>query len=1582
MGGYFSQASNFTGEASDKVDPRTGLFSSSLHIMDVHGNDLTGPTFPLTLNYAPFTGRNCGLGAGWSFNWTEYDTRSRTLFASTGERYKTAGELATLQQHKLRTIDFTRDGNTAYRLAHRSGVIEVLKGDNNAFAVKVPESIYSPNGVKLSLDWTDEFSTEYRIKQIQDGNGIVLLKVDYSNRSRPTMIVWPDSAESHTLIFSLDSSGQLSTMTNGDAEWRFTYDANISTDTPPLTAVAYPGGLTETVWYTKEGHKFPEGDTSPPPLPYVHKYVREPQGGSPEMEYRYAFSAKNFLGYGSGVRYNPDKDNLLSAPLGDYQYTSTVSLMAGATEAVVIHRVYDNFHLMQNETTTQGANTRTKTLEYYANSDASWNYQPDIYQFPKRVTTRYSQAGGSREEQQLTEFDATGNITSRTDVDGTVTTWTYYPGSGESKLCPQQFNTVTGLLLRKTETVTPPPSDFSTPVRSTQMTYVALEKATSDAPFLYTVVPSVTDSFEDGRLIHSQTQTYLDAPALRDHGKPLSTREIFFSGTVACTGTTDYRYEYDDEEGTVRTISTFTGSDSISTFTLSETLSVRSGLTLLKENRMGVKTRYTYDCFGRELTQTSACDTDYAQTTTTDYRYAALSPDSRTKLLQMTVTGYRGDMTQSWYDGAGHTIREARFSSDTGEWYTTAEYQYDGKWQISIQMDSDVIFSPPAKPVTVSHEMRYTYDDWGELAGQTGTDGAVVAWTNDPVSLSLSETRNDSGATRLTLYDVWGMPLMVTTTEAGGREAVSRMRYDGLQRLRGLIDENGAETRYEYDAWDRVCTITYADGTTVTQTYAPLGNSERLVDSIAVNDQLVGYQTFDALQRCIRTVCGGRTTMFRYSGANPAPSTVKLPDGTPVSLTYNPALGVGKIIRCVADNIRKEFSWDKATGELLLAQESFFGGVTTLSLRHNDSGLPVEERVWQGSGDGAAVATSSRYTLLGRPLGYTDSGGVERLIQYDRLGRPVGGTYDGMECELQYDAYGQLAGWTTGKLTVELTLDSLGREVGRALVNKDEGSTLILTMGWGASGLLSRRDTALTRRDGDGGEVSQGALTETFTYDRCNRLVLYTGQGKLAPRDRYGHAMTRQEFTFDALSNVTGLLTTLDGQVDNATFYYENPADPCQLSRVTHTHPDYPDNIVLSYDACGRLLRDEIGAQMQYDDLGRLSAGGLKEQRALYSYDALNRLFSQTDEVRREFRYERGALITQTESGGNGENMVRWLRAVGGVVADSRRQDGQRRLRFYGHDHKGTVLATYENGGATYRSCTSYGEYCVPDEQANRPGYNGERFDTQMSAYHLGNGYRTYHPGLMRFNAPDNLSPFGAGGVNPYAYCIGDPINHIDPSGHKAWQIVVLSISVLASITGAVFGFGTGLTKLTAREATLATRVFGSMRMVAATTGLTDMSLIVASYIEGTETDSFQVNTKDGPITYDNGKAALSNRLSRAAMGMMVATALFSLPDIAMGTYAMGKKIKKGGMKKLFGTDTASVTDGAAPPSGSQQRRRQGGQGNLGGQRGQEQPQRGQEQPQRGQLLQGRLGITTGRSGYMHFGYGPKSNWKRYPTDE
>ncbi|MBV4543463.1 RHS repeat-associated core domain-containing protein [Pseudomonas vlassakiae] len=70
--------------------------------------------------------------------------------------------------------------------------------------------------------------------------------------------------------------------------------------------------------------------------------------------------------------------------------------------------------------------------------------------------------------------------------------------------------------------------------------------------------------------------------------------------------------------------------------------------------------------------------------------------------------------------------------------------------------------------------------------------------------------------------------------------------------------------------------------------------------------------------------------------------------------------------------------------------------------------------------------------------------------------------------------------------------------------------------------------------------------------------------------------------------------------------------------------------------------------------------------------------------------------------------------------------------------------------------------------------FAGQWFDPVVRSYLLGNGHRLYSPAIMRFLSPDSLSPFGAGGINVYAYCSGDPVNSHDPSGRSKFGLTKL----------------------------------------------------------------------------------------------------------------------------------------------------------------------------------------------------------------
>ncbi|WP_356948744.1 RHS repeat-associated core domain-containing protein [Pseudomonas mosselii] len=93
-----------------------------------------------------------------------------------------------------------------------------------------------------------------------------------------------------------------------------------------------------------------------------------------------------------------------------------------------------------------------------------------------------------------------------------------------------------------------------------------------------------------------------------------------------------------------------------------------------------------------------------------------------------------------------------------------------------------------------------------------------------------------------------------------------------------------------------------------------------------------------------------------------------------------------------------------------------------------------------------------------------------------------------------------------------------------------------------------------------------------------------------------------------------------------------------------------------------------------------------------------------------------------------------------------------------------SALAAMFRDGSRFIAYTVYGASPVIDA-GTLTSFDGIVRDGCLGGYLLGNGYRVYSPMLMRFYSADQVSPFGRGGVNAYAYCQGDPVNYRDDSG-------------------------------------------------------------------------------------------------------------------------------------------------------------------------------------------------------------------------
>ncbi|VVP48869.1 hypothetical protein PS862_05281 [Pseudomonas fluorescens] len=146
---------------------------------------------------------------------------------------------------------------------------------------------------------------------------------------------------------------------------------------------------------------------------------------------------------------------------------------------------------------------------------------------------------------------------------------------------------------------------------------------------------------------------------------------------------------------------------------------------------------------------------------------------------------------------------------------------------------------------------------------------------------------------------------------------------------------------------------------------------------------------------------------------------------------------------------------------------------------------------------------------------------------------------------------------------------------------------------------------------------------------------------------------------------------------------------------------------------------------------------------------------------------------------------------------DQQKSNTQRTI-LLATDSQKSALAEVVGDDINRLAYAVYGHQSAQQEVATRLGFNGELREAQTCWYLLGNGYRAYNPRLMRFHSPDNWGPFGRGGLNPYMYCVGDPVNRSDPTGH--WSVLALlssarNIGALGYFTS-ILGTGLNLSSL------------------------------------------------------------------------------------------------------------------------------------------------------------------------------------------
>lgn len=1453
MASTYTQANNFVDGFGSSVDPRTGAFSAQLQLGTVDGNELRGPGFPLVLSYQPFSKKDFGFGEGWSLNWTVYDRADKLLSVALGEQLIVGADAVDgslpLNQSKVTSVNFVRAGDQAYQAWHDTGEVEILTGQDDAYAVKVPKTRYGADGLRLEMSWTPQ-GEFYWFDDVRDGAGKVLCSAEYDGNAATVLTLWPGTADARKFELSFKQR-QLTRVVHGEFIWDLGYDAGRLPNQPLLNVLRHPQGLVETATYSKEGHRYPDAIGAPSGfVPYVETYVRDPGGGQPPLTYQLTFTAKNYLGYHSGLaNFSTNEDNLYDCPDPEYSYGSTVKLLSELGD-VTTNRLYNKYHLLTSKTLSIDKCAHTHLYEYgYLDLSKSYAEQPANFQCATKITDLYSDGAQTRSISEQMEWNVAGHITRYLQADGIEKAWTYYPTQGEGAACPADPTGKGGFVKQITVT---PPANSDAPVRRSTMTYASIAVAGGSrglgAPMTHGIVPFRTEEYADDVLIRTTENTYINSAASMDHGRlRLYTDTLYRDGQPSATSV-HYRYLHADDGSTLTIEETLIGVDGKSR-KANQTRSMRTGHILRSLDADGVWAVFTYDQYGRETGRTLAPDTAYERTWSTSYSL----PDGEGAGDILEASTPYGETVRQVYDGLG---RELRFEKKwDGEWYTLESHFYDSRGTLARTETQDWLSPQQAEP-SFQRTVSFDYDSWGQVMRASASDGFCVEQQKDPIRLLSTRRTPGLDAEYLFKYDPTTLRLDNFSRANGSGQVLSvdSYRYDGAGRLIGTTDALGRTLSYEYDQFDRVIKRTLPDGTTVVREYAA-HSMQSLTVGISVNAVSLGSQKYDGLMRLTTTTNGGRTYRFSYRGASRFAAEVQTPVGDRIRYTYVPELD-NSIQRCevVGGDFWRSYDYDRY-GALNSAQVSPAANGPMLEFKHDIWGRLQEETTRWATADRTA---SYRYSLGGRLISYTDVAGQLSTFDYDAYGRPSKCEAGSTRIQGTYDQYGRLCAWTVqdGKreLTTSLTLDAFSREVRRETVFTQGDKRVVIEQDW------DKNDTLLARHTYLNGELLRG---ESYKYDDRGRLVSYVCDGAQLPCDPYGKQICSQSYLYDELSNITNLITVFEGGKDEASYGFDNQDDPCQLTWIRHSHSDYPGYAELRYDAAGRMVGDEQGRRLSYDALGRLVSVEGSSGAVTYGYDALDLLRSRAGASgkRRDMYYRRGSVETIVDEA---SAVTSFLRVAGQVVAQ---QQSDAAVSLACTDAKSSVLAVESGSDFSMAAYSPYG-WSSGAGGAVKLGYNGELFDEELDAYHLGNGYRVYSPTLMRFTSPDAWSPFGAGGVNSYSYVGGDPINASDPSGHLsgfAWANLGLSVGLfgLAALVGLM---------------TLGTATPIAAALIVAGMGLTGAGAVTGIIAAFQDTEAANYATLDAagnPVMTNNGKA-------KAAQGWGIASMVLSLTGAAL----------------------------------------------------------------------------------------------------
>ena len=619
----------------------------------------------------------------------------------------------------------------------------------------------------------------------------------------------------------------------------------------------------------------------------------------------------------------------------------------------------------------------------------------------------------------------------------------------------------------------------------------------------------------------------------------------------------------------------------------------------------------------------------------------------------------------------------------------------------------------------------YTYDGFGRVKRTTNPNASYVENTYDADTVFV---RDELGRTTTFNYLAFGDP-------------------DGERRLGDLVQPTspGLKTFYEYNAAGRLTKTRQRNSTnpndSLVRTYHY--NSHNFLDSITTPE--AGLMTFiyDSVGNIVsRKDATNQTTAYTYDGLNRL--TMINPAGTTYDIT---------------------FQYDNASNRTRMA-----GAKDTMWYYYDQANRDTTEK-WRVDKKNKTIK-----------YGYNGHDNVSRITYPS--GRVVNFNYDGMDRLVKIPYYADTVLYHPSGRENSVTYHT---SYPRTLLKDYDPNTHRLThisdypylddfLAYDDVGNVTVRDLLvypmnLYRWDCEYDSLDR-LTSATKNYSNYNRYT-YDDYGN---RLTYSYLGPAWDYVYDAQ---TRRLTTVNYQeMVWRTYTYNNNGNPLTMN----TQGQGLDS--LFYDPTNRLLtykQKNRNPNPNKDNIFRhtYQGDGLKVK-------TYRKIIAIQDSI--YYLYDRaGRVLEDSIAGGMVRDYI-FLNGQQLAVCWKRSPTDTGRV-YYECDHLGTPVV-FLNNGATMNGWVSYYPFGERDNGndttlANKYRFTGKERDTTGLDYYGARWYdskvgRFFTPDPELFKTPDLAKQSSPQLINPYSYCVNNPLSKVDPNGKhpKLFSEVVAFIPV------------------------------------------------------------------------------------------------------------------------------------------------------------------------------------------------------------